>query len=49
MLAPLAVSNKHAMIRGMPKVDQGDARMITRVILAMKWLRQKKHRTAWEE
>ena len=45
-LAPLAVSSKHAMIRGMSTNDY-KAKLITRTILAMEGLHQRKHRTAW--
>ena len=37
------------MIRGMPKLDEYEAILITEAILAMKGLHQRKHTAAWEE
>ena len=48
-LRPLAITNKHTMLRGVPCIDEVDARTITRAILAMKGIHQKKHRVQWQE
>ena len=48
-LRPLAVTNKHAMLRGVPYLEEEEARTITRAILAMKGIHQRKHRAAYEE
>ena len=45
-LRPLAVSKKHAAIRGMPKTTQGEVEAIAKGILAIKEIYQKKHELA---
>ena len=45
-LRPLAITSKRTMLRGVSCIDEADARAITRAILAMKGIHQKKHRMA---
>ena len=42
-LHKVAVSNKHATLRGSPKIDPKEAEAITRAMLAMRGLKDKKH------
>ena len=42
-LQKVAVSNKHAAVRGTPKLDPREAEAITKAILAMRGLKDKKH------
>ena len=48
-LRPLAVTNKHAMLRGVPCISESEACTVTKAILAMKGIHQRKHKVAWEE
>ena len=48
-LQGLAISNKHAAINGTPIVDEEDARIIVKAILAMRGVNQKKHKILHEE
>jgi hypothetical protein len=48
-LRPLAITNKHTMLRGRPCIEEADASTISKAILAMKGIHQRKHRAAHEE
>ena len=43
-LQKLAISNKHAGINGTPVISRCDAELITKAILAMRGINQKKHK-----
>ena len=48
-LKPLGIDNKHAAIKGMPVLNDNEARMLTQAILAMRGVNQKKHKEQHEE
>ena len=48
-LQGLAISNKHAVMNGTPIIEEKDARIIVKAILAMRWVNQKKHKMLHEE
>ena len=45
----LAICHRHAAIRGMPAIEAEEARMITKAILAMRGINQKKQKKAHDE
>ena len=48
-LQSLAISNKHAAIKGTPIIEEEDARIIVKAILAMRGVNQKKHKILHEQ
>ena len=48
-LSGLAISNKHAGVEGMPIITKHDAELITKAILAMRGINQKKHKEAHDQ
>ena len=45
----LAISNRHAAIRGMPKLNDDDARRVTAAILAMRGVNQRKQKLTHQD
>ena len=48
-LQKLAISNKHASIMGTPIINKQDAELITKAMLAMRGIIQKKHKLEHDE
>ena len=46
-LQSISISNKHAGIVGMPAVDNDDAELVMKAILAMRGINQKKHKAEY--
>ena len=45
----LAISNKHAGVRGMPQLEEEEARKVTAAVLAMRGVSQRKQKQAHQE
>ena len=48
-LQDLAITNKHAAVKGTPIIEEKDTRVIVKAILAMRGVNQKKHHLLHEE
>ena len=48
-LKPMGIENMHAAIKGLPVLEEEDARMVTQAILAMRGVNQRRHKEQHEE